>query len=107
MDSTRNSGALRLPSPDKLHYCAIDLKKLGFPEASVVGYSDHGHRNTIVTVVEPERAAEIRYKPQPSAHISPPTEWNDLSKIAEGPDFLGGGILDYGRGLPGALAERP
>jgi hypothetical protein len=94
-------------SPEKLHYCAIDLKRLGFPEASVVGYSDHGRRNTIVTVVEPEHAGEIIYRPQRSAHIALPVEWNDLGKIAEGQDFLEGGILDYGRGLPGALADRP
>jgi hypothetical protein len=94
-------------SSDKLHYCAIDLKKLGFPEVSVVGYSDHGHRNTVVTVVEPEHAAEIVYRTAPSEHIPMPPEWNDVGKIAEGQEFLLGGILDYGRGLPGALADRP
>jgi hypothetical protein len=94
-------------SADKLHYCAADLKKLGFPEVSVIGYSDHGRRNTIVTVVEPEHAAEVVYKPRPSDHISVPQDWNDVTKIAGGQEFLQGGILDYGRGLPGALGDSP
>jgi hypothetical protein len=94
-------------SPDKLHYCAADLKRLGFPEVSVIGYSDRGRRNTIVTVVEPEHTSEVVYKPLPSAHITLPSDWDGMTKIAGEQGFLEGGILDYGRGLPGALAERP
>jgi hypothetical protein len=94
-------------SSDQLHYCAGDLKKLGFPEVAVVGYSEHGHRNAVVTVVEPQRAAEVVYKPSPSQHLSLPAELESLKKITKQPGFLEGGILDYGRTLPGAFADRP
>jgi hypothetical protein len=94
-------------SPDQLHYCAADLKKLGFPEASVFGYSEHGRRITVVTVIEPQRAAELIYKARPSAHIPLATQWQKLTNIAKNPTFLEGGILDYSRNLAGALADRP
>jgi hypothetical protein len=94
-------------SADQLHYCAADLKKLGFPEVAVVGYAEHGHRNAVVTVVEPQHAAEVVYKSRPSQHLSLPAEWGDIKAIPKEPGFLEGGILDYGRTLPGALTDRP
>jgi hypothetical protein len=94
-------------SPDQLHYCAIDLKKLGFPEAAVVGYSEHGHRVTVVTVVEPQHASEVVYKPRPSQRVPMPAEWKNLESIVNEPGFLEGGVLDYSRILPGALTDRP
>src|SRR5215467_3650820 len=42
-------------SPDQMHYCAADLKKLGFADVSVVGSSENGRRLTFVTVIEPQR----------------------------------------------------
>lgn len=94
-------------SPDRLHYCAIDLKKIGFPEAAVIAYRENGRRVTIVTVVEPQRAAEIVYKPRPVQHILLPKQWMTLSQAAGDPSFLEGGVLDYGRGLPNSLTDRP
>lgn len=94
-------------SPDQLHACAADLKKLGFPEAAVVGYSEQGKRYSIVTVVEPQHAAEILYKPGPTRHISLTQGWNNLKNIAKQPAFLEGGILDYGRTVPGAKTDQP
>jgi hypothetical protein len=94
-------------SPDQLHYCAADLKKLGFPEASVFGYSEQGRRFTVVTVVEPQRADEVIYKTRPSAHISLSPQWQKLASITKDSAFLEGGILDYSRNLAGALADRP
>lgn len=94
-------------SPDQLHYCAIDLKKLGFPEAAVVGYSENGHRVTVVTVVRPQHAAEVIYKARPSQHFSLSAKWEKLTKITKEPAFLEGGILDYSRILVGAFADRP
>lgn len=93
-------------STEKLHYCAADLKKLGFPEVSVIGYSEHGRRYTVVTVVEPERAAEVAFKPAPAETIALPNDWESLKKSVRDPAFLEGGVLDYGRTLPGALADR-
>src|SRR5437879_11392896 len=94
-------------SSDQLHYCSADLKKLGFPEVAVVGYSEHGHRNAVVTVVEPDRAAEVVYKSQPLQHVSLPADWENLKKFVKEPGFLQGGILDYSRNLPGSFANRP
>jgi hypothetical protein len=98
---------LSYTSSDRLHYCAADLKKLGFPEVAVVGYSEQGHRNAVVTVVEPQREAEVSYKSRPSRHFALPTDWENLKKVTKQPGFLEGGILDYSRNLPGALADRP
>jgi hypothetical protein len=98
---------LNYASSDELHYCAVDLKKLGFPEVAVVGYSEDGHRYTVVTVVEPEHAAEVVYKPVPRQHIALPPQWQDLVAIPKRPDFLEGGILDYARTLPNALKGIP
>lgn len=94
-------------SSDQLHYCAIDLKRLGFPEAAVIGYHENGRRVTIITVIEPQRAGEIVYKPSPAQHISLPKQWTNLYRAAGEPHFLEGGILDYGRILPNALTDRP
>jgi hypothetical protein len=94
-------------SSDQLHYCAADLKKLGFPEVAVVGYSEHGHRNAVVTVVEPDRSTEVVYKSQPSQHVSLSVDWENLKRIAKEPGFFEGGILDYSRTLPDSLADRP
>jgi hypothetical protein len=94
-------------SPDQLHYCAADLKKIGFPEVAVVGYAKNGHRNFVVTVLEPDRAGEVNYKSHPSRKISLQAKWNDLKRIVKEPHFLEGGILDYGRTLPGAITARP
>lgn len=99
--------ALGYKSSDQLHYCAVDLKKLGFPEVAVVGYSTQGHRHYLVTVVEPQRTAEVAYKSPPSQHVSLPAGWENLKKVTQQPGFLEGGILDYSRNLLGALADRP
>lgn len=93
-------------SADQLHYCAADLKKIGFPEVSVAGYADRGHRDYVVTVVEPDRAKEVVYKSEPSGHLSLPPGWERLEEFTKDPSFLAGGILDYGRTLPGALSSQ-
>jgi hypothetical protein len=59
----------------------------------------------VVTVVEPERAAEVVYKPRPSSHIPLPADWDGITTITKEQGFLEGGILDYGRGLPGWVAR--
>jgi hypothetical protein len=94
-------------SPERLHYCAADLKGLGFPEAVVVGYTEEGRRYTVVTVVEPQRASEIVYKSHPNGNFPLPENWRTLEGVTKESDFLSGGILDYSRTLPGARADRP
>lgn len=94
-------------SPDQMHYCAADLQKLGFADASVVGSSENGRRLTFVTVVEPQRGAEVVYLPRPTGHIPRPQTWDALRKALQAPEFLGGGVLDYARSLDGADAAQP
>ncbi len=100
-------GRLGYTSADQLHYCAADLNKIGFPDAAVFGYSDHGRRYTVITVVEPQRAADVVYGPRPARHISIPEPWQALRKAVQDPKFLEGGVLDYARTLPGARTDQP
>jgi hypothetical protein len=93
-------------SPDQLHYCAADLKRIGFPEAAVMGYMDHGKRYTIVTVIEPEYAHDVAFLPAPPQRITPPPSWQSLLSAVQQPNFLEGGVLDYARALPGAGSDR-
>lgn len=94
-------------SPDQMHYCAADLEKIGFVDASVVGSSENGRRLTFVTVVEPQRREEVVYLAQPTGHIPTPQTWDALRKALQTPDFLGGGVLDYVRTLNGADTTQP
>lgn len=94
-------------SPDQMHYCAADLQKLGFADASVVGMSANGRRLTFVTVIEPQRKAEVVYRDRPTRHIPLPENWDALRKAIATPDFLGGGVLDYVRTLAGADTTQP
>ncbi len=94
-------------SPDQLHYCAADLKRIGFPEAAVMVYMNHGKRYTIVTVIEPEYAHDVAYLPAPHQQISFPALWHPVLSAAQQPSFLEGGVLDYARTLSGARSDQP
>ena len=94
-------------SADQLHYCAADLKKIGFPEAAVIGYMDHGKRYSIVTVIEPEYARDVVFLPAPHQRIGLPPSWHRVLSATQQPDFLEGGVLDYARTLPGARPDQP
>lgn len=71
----------RLPD-GRIHYCAADLIKAGFAEASVVIHVSNDRKLfTVVTVVEGKRAAEIRYLPKPTRDIHAPAQWTLESAI--------------------------
>ncbi len=87
---------LAYKSPDSFHFCAADLKsKLGFADASVTLDSENGKMYTIITVVEPERAGQVNYKPKPTGSVAIPDSWKSLMKLVEMRRILNE-ILDYG-----------
>lgn len=94
-------------SADELHYCAADLKKIGFPEAAVIGYSENGKRYSVVTVLEPGYTHDVAFLPAPHQPINLPDSWRTLSSVVHQPDYLQGGVLDYARTLPGARFDQP
>lgn len=95
-------------STDGLHFCAADLKtKLGFADAAVEVFLEDGKVYTVITVVEPQYAERVRYRPEPSTSMPTPNEWRDLLPIAEQKKFINN-LLGYGQSLKGALkVERP
>jgi hypothetical protein len=65
----------RLPD-GRIHYCAADLKKAGYADASVVIYVGEDRKLfTVVTVVEAKRSAEVRQRLRPSRDLPRPAEW--------------------------------
>ena len=95
-------------STDNFHFCAADLKsKLGFADASVTLDSENGKMYTIITVVEPERAAQINYKPKPTGSVATPDSWSSLTKLVEERGVLNE-ILDYGSTFKNSIkTEKP
>ena len=65
----------RLPD-GRIHYCAADLKKAGYADASVVIHIGNDRKMfTVVTVVEAKRAGEVQRRAQPSEEIAVPAQW--------------------------------
>src|SRR5690349_2380343 len=72
----------RLPD-GRIHYCAADLKKAGYADASVVMYiGDDKNLFTVVTVVEAPRATEVRQRAQPDGDIARPDQWTYETAVA-------------------------
>jgi hypothetical protein len=56
--------------------CAVDLKQIGFPDASVRRYMDKdGKFYSVVTVVEPEYAKFVKYRDIPSDSLKDVPDW--------------------------------
>ncbi len=71
----------RLPD-GRIHYCAADLKKAGFADASVNIYVGSDRTLfTVVTVVEGKRSSEIQYRATPAGDLAAPAEWAYESAI--------------------------
>ena len=71
----------RLPD-GRIHYCAADLKKAGFADASVNIYVGNDRTLfTVVTVVEGKRSSEISYRGTPASDLPAPAEWTYESAI--------------------------
>lgn len=99
---------LGFSSTDGFHFCAADLKtKLRFADAAVEVALEEGKLYTVITVVEPQYAERVQYRPEPSTSMPTPNEWRDLLPIAEQKKFINN-LLDYGQSLKGAVkVERP
>ncbi len=93
---------LRSISPDQsLHACAADLRsKLGFADASAIGYFDNGDIYTVITVIEPQDKKYIKYLDEPSDSLEIVSDWKEGVKLLEN-DFQGFNIAiqNYGRVL--------
>ena len=58
--------------------CAVDLKQIGFPEASVIRYFDQDNKYySVVTLVEPENNQFIKYKNVPSDTLKEISDWHE------------------------------
>jgi hypothetical protein len=72
----------RLPD-GRIHYCAADLKKAGFADASVNIYVGNDRTLfTVVTVVEGKRSNDIQYRAMHADDLPAPAEWTYESAIA-------------------------
>lgn len=93
---------LRSISPDQsLHACAADLRyKLGFADASAIGYFDNGDLYTVITVIEPQGKSFIKYLDEPSDSLEALSDWKEGIELFEN-DFQGFNIAiqNYGRVL--------
>jgi hypothetical protein len=83
-------------SDEQLHYCAADLKKAGFPGASVVIHVGDGKSlYTVVTVVEPQRAGEVVYRTPQAREMELPSSWAPLREAVGSGHLLSGAIFRY------------
>lgn len=89
-------------STDSFHFCAADLQaKLKFADVSVTFDLWNGKSYTIITVVEPEYAHLVNYRPTPTGEVNIPASWQALTKLLEERMILNE-ILDYGSTLENA-----
>ncbi len=122
----RIDAALTKGKPIEPYYCAANLKQdVGMSDASVMHHmpGKDGKRTIIVTVVEPQYADRVVYKPQPEGSDAPIDRWEALRKnlagrtqdvqialikygeaVREGNDNAYQAIVKkYGREMPGIL----
>lgn len=94
---------LRAISPNKtLHACAADLRrKLGFPDASAIGYYDKNKNiYTVITVIEDQYRDQIEYLNVPSDTLQPVKEWEKtLNVFQKDPQSFNWAIQFYGNVL--------
>ena len=69
--------------------------KLGFADAYCASYVENGRPYKVITVLEPQGIARIRYLLEPQRRLETPPAWLDLMRIVEAQTFLNT-ILDYG-----------
>ena len=95
---------LRALEPDRsLHACAAILTdKLGFSDASVIIYPGEDGMYTVVTVIEPDNSARVRYLPAPGDTMEPVAGWQEAISIFEdNPSAIHMGLQFYGYLLAG------
>lgn len=94
---------LRAISPNRtLHACAVDLRrKLGFPDASAIGYYDENKNiYTVITVVEDQYRDKIEYLNVPSDTLLPVKDWKLALNISQkDPQSFNWAVQSYGNVL--------
>jgi hypothetical protein len=69
--------------------------KLGFADAHCASYAEEGRPYKVITVLEPESSARIRYLPEPTKRLDIPQAWTKLLRVVTEQEFLNT-IVDYG-----------
>ena len=67
-------------------------------------YSECGRPSRVITLLEPNSAARIRYLMEPPERMATPHTWTDLLRVVEEQKFLNT-ILDYGSTLEKAVTK--
>jgi hypothetical protein len=78
--------------------------KLGFADAHCASYAEDGRPYKVITVLEPESGARIRYSPEPTKHLGSPPAWTELLQVVAEQGFLNT-ILDYGSTFENAITK--
>lgn len=101
-DPARIDTELTGGKPAEVYYCAANLKQdLGMADASVVHDSDaDGRAYVLVTVVEPQHADRVRFRPAPGGRSFPGSDWSDLERALTSRSVEAQrALLDYGSHL--------
>ncbi len=80
------------------------IGKLGFADAHCASYAEGGRPYKVITVLEPQSSARIRYLPEPKKHLDTPPAWTELLKVVTEQEFLNT-TLDYGSTLEQAITR--
>ena len=85
--------------------CRYDLiGKLRFADVHCASYVEEGRPYKVITVLEPQSSARIRYLPEPKKHLDTPPAWTELLKVVTDQEFLNT-ILDYGSTFEQAITN--
>jgi hypothetical protein len=94
---------------DALEKTSCDVRhdltgKLGFADAHCASYVENGRPYRVITVLEPEGAARIKYSLEPGQRLDLPPSWLELLKVVEDQKYLNT-VLDYGSTLENAITR--
>jgi hypothetical protein len=78
--------------------------KLGFADAHCASYAEEGRPYKVITVLEPESSARIKYLPEPMKRLDTPQAWTELLHVVTEQEFLNT-ILDYGSTFESAITK--
>src|SRR5882762_4368833 len=78
--------------------------KLAFADAHCSSYVEYGRPYKVITVLEPESVARIRYLPERMERLTTPQTWTELLKVVEDQKFLNT-LLDYGSTFENAITR--
>lgn len=78
--------------------------KLGFADAYCTSYVENGKSYRVITVLEPQGIARIRYVLEPQQRLETPPTWLAVRQVVEEQKFLNT-ILDYGSTFDHAITH--